>query len=245
MVVGGGGGLGGASARALAELGAFVTVADRNRAAGKHVVEEIKRAGGVAQFEQVDVADAESIAALFRAVDASLSPALDVLVNSSGVIHYRPLAELTLESLDQTIAVNVRGSYLLIAEAARRMMPRRHGAIVNLTSVSAFISPRTPAAGYAMSKAAIRQLTVAAAAELGPHGIRVNAVAPGTVRTDFVQGALDDPATVERIVSKLPLGRLGEPEDVVGAIVFLASTLAANITGHTLVVDGGRLTTAG
>ena len=125
------------------------------------------------------------------------------------------------------------------------MIPRRAGVIVTFASTSAFVASRVPEIAYDVTKGGIRQLTVSAAVEFAPYGIRVNAVAPGTILTDFNRSSLDTPDKVRVVADRLPLGRVGEVNDVVGAVTFLCSPAASYITGHTLVVDGGRLARAG
>jgi NAD(P)-dependent dehydrogenase (short-subunit alcohol dehydrogenase family) len=126
-------------------------------------------------------------------------------------------------------------------EAARVMIPKRRGKIVNFASTAGFVSSSTPEAAYDISKGGVRQLTVSVAAELAPHHINVNAVAPGTIMTELTMRVLDTPEKMNRAAAKIPMGRLGSPEDMVGPVLFLCSDEADYITGHTLVVDGGWL----
>jgi NAD(P)-dependent dehydrogenase (short-subunit alcohol dehydrogenase family) len=240
VITGGGGGIGGAAAIEMAALGAEVTVLDLQLDLAEGVVDRIRESGGTATPAQVDVSDPDAVVAAF----AGLGRPADILVNTAGVITYTTVLEQDIADLDRLLAINLRGTFLCLQEGAKQMVEQGSGAIVNLASVAAFVSARLPAAGYAMTKAGVKQLTVAAAAELAPLGVRVNAVAPATIETPFIKGTLDTPEQRRMTEERSPLGRIGQPADVVGAIVFLASPLAAFITGHTLVVDGGRLTRA-
>ena len=244
LVTGAGGGIGGAAAIALAKLGATVGVADLDPTRAQATVDTILSLGGEAYAAPVDVARSASVHEMFARVD-DLAPPLDLLVNAAGVIFYESLLEQSERGLDQILEVNLKGSFLCLQEAARRMVPRREGSIVNIASVASFVATRLPAVAYGMSKGGIRQLTVAAAIELAEHGIRVNAVAPGTIQTDFVKDSLDSEEGIRRAVAGVPLGRLGTIEDVANAIVFLASPQASFITGQVIVVDGGRIGRAG
>ena len=244
LITGAGGGIGGAAAIALARLGTTVGVADLSPDRAQSVVDTIQRAGGNAYAVEVDVSSAASVRAMFERVDRD-APPLDLLVNGAGVIFYESLLTQSEDGLEQILDVNLKGTYLCLQEAARRMVPRRTGSIVNIASTASFVASRLPAVAYAMSKGGIRQLTVAAAIELAADGVRVNAVAPGTIQTDFVKDSLSSPESIDRAIAGVPLGRLGTIEDVANAVVFLASAQASFITGHVLLVDGGRIGRAG
>ena len=125
------------------------------------------------------------------------------------------------------------------------MVEQHSGSIVTFASTSAFVASRIPEMAYDVTKGAIRQMTVSAAIELAPHGIRVNAVAPGTILTDFNRATLDTPEKIAVAADHIPMGRIGSPEDLVGAALYLCSDLSSYVSGHTLVVDGGRLGRAG
>jgi len=240
LVTGGGGGIGSATALALAEAGLTVHLVDHRRDGADQVAEEIRSRGGRATVHQVDIADEAAVQRLFASLDGGEE--CDLLINAAGAIVYAPLVELSVEDLHRMIEVNLIGTFLCLREAARRMQARGGGRIVNLASTASFVAPRLAATAYGMTKGGVRQLTTAAAAELGPHGIRVNAVAPGTTRTPFLQGSLDSPERQASAAASIPLGRVAEPEDVVGTILYLASTLSSYVTGQTILVDGGRTT---
>jgi NAD(P)-dependent dehydrogenase (short-subunit alcohol dehydrogenase family) len=245
LITGAGGGIGGAAAVALAKLGTTVGVADLDPDRAQAVVDTIHNHGGDAYAVVVDVADPASVHQMFARVDAGDVPPLDLLVNAAGVIFYEPLLTQSEQGLDQILNVNLKGSFVCLQEAARRMVPRREGSIINIASVASFVATRLPAVAYGMSKGGIRQLTIAAAIELAEHGVRVNAVAPGTIQTDFVKDSLNSEASIQRAIAGVPLGRLGTIDDVANAIVFLASAQASFITGQVVVVDGGRVGRAG
>jgi NAD(P)-dependent dehydrogenase (short-subunit alcohol dehydrogenase family) len=141
--------------------------------------------------------------------------------------------------------VNLKGTFFTVQEAARRMATRGTGSIVTFSSTSAFVASRIPEIAYDVTKGGIRQLTVSAAVELAPMGIRVNGVAPGTILTDFNRASLDTPQKIQAVADRLPLGRVGTPQDVVGAVLFLCSHLSDYMTGQLLAIDGGRLCRAG
>jgi NAD(P)-dependent dehydrogenase (short-subunit alcohol dehydrogenase family) len=245
LVTGGGGGIGGAVARGLAEAGAAVTVADIDGAAAAAVAAEISAAGGRAAGLAADVSRVEGVRALFAELDRAGGPPLGVVVNVAGVIRYASLLDQEERDFDDIVNVNLKGTFFCLQEAARRMVARGGGSVINMASTAAFVAGRVPAPAYAMSKAGIRQLTVSAAVELAPRGVRVNAVAPATVETTFTQHTLTTPAQLEAARARVPLGRIGQPADIVGAVLFLASDAASYITGQTIVIDGGILGRAG
>jgi NAD(P)-dependent dehydrogenase (short-subunit alcohol dehydrogenase family) len=225
IVTGGVSGIGAATARLLSERGAAVAVVDR--AEGADVV--------------ADVRDAASVDAAVAAAEDLLGGAADVVVASAGVYRIAPLFELAPQEWDDVLATNLRGVFLTGRAAARRMVERGiPGAVVNLASTAALVSDAAePTAHYNASKAGVVSLTRQMAAELAPHGIRVNCVCPGVIATPMLR-LMDDPAAGERYLREsVPLRRLGAPEEVAEAIAFLASDAAAYITGAALPIDGG------
>lgn len=233
LVTGSGRGIGRAIAVRLAEAGAIVTVADIDPSA-----EEVADAIG-GRFVQCDITDPDRLVA---AVDAAAGPAaLDICVNNAGIFPTTgPLQLVTDEFVHHMLDVNVRAQFSATREAASRM--ENGGSIINLASIAAFGGGANISA-YAASKAAVVALTRAAAKELGPAGIRVNAVAPGIIDTPGVQaqmeplraGGLD----IDRAIASNPVGIAGQPDHVARGVVFLASDLAAFVSGHVLVIDGG------
>ena len=231
LVTGGSRGIGAAISRELAAAGARVAVNYRSgREAAEKVAAEI---GGLAV--QADVSDPEEAQALVEQVEAELGE-LDILVNNAGVTRDTLIARMSDEDWDVVLETNLRGPFNTSRAVARRMLRRRSGVIVNLTSVVG-LHGNPGQANYASSKAGIIGLTKALARELGSRGVRVNAVAPGYVRTELTD-VLPEQAR-EAILTNTPLGRLGEPEDVAGAVRFLCSDEARFVTGEVLLVDGG------
>jgi len=232
--------MGRAVAVGLAAEGARVVVAEVDEAAARGAVQVITGAGGTAIAVMSDISQVDDVRALFkRTVDEFGT--VDILVNNAGIGIPKPLLEYTEADWDRQLGVNLKGMFFATQEAARVMIPKRRGKIVNFASTAAFVSSSTPETAYDISKGGVRQLTVSVAAELAPHHINVNAVAPGTIMTELTLRVLDTPEKMERAAAKIPMNRLGEPQDMVGPVLFLCSEEADYITGHTLVVDGGWL----
>jgi gluconate 5-dehydrogenase len=166
---------------------------------------------------------------------------LDILVNNAGIQHRRPVTEWTDEDFDRVIAVNLSSCFRLAREAARVMLPRRHGRIINTGSVAAILGRPTIHA-YVAAKAGLHGLTRSLAAELGRHGITVNAIAPGYFATELNTALLEDKAFTAWVEQRTPAGRWAKPDELGGSVVFLASDAAAYVNGHVLAVDGGLST---
>ena len=232
LVTGGANGIGRAIARALAERGDDVTVADVDLGAAEELAVEL---GGRAVA--LDVRDAAAVRDAVAGVDA-VTPLRTVVANA-GVALRKPLVEVEPEEYDRVMEINVRGVFFVVQAALRAMLPRRAGSVVAVSSTSGFTASTGPMAVYDASKAAVRLLTQAAAREAAQHGVRVNAVAPGTVETELTL-ALGTTAELEALGrERVPLGRLGRPEEIAAAVVFLSSEAASYVTGHVLCVDGG------
>jgi NAD(P)-dependent dehydrogenase (short-subunit alcohol dehydrogenase family) len=234
LVTGGASGIGLALARRFAESGDQVVLGDINDAAGTAAAETIDGAS----YRHLDVADEAQVEATVAALEADMG-AIDVLVNSAGLLQNRAAIEsFPLDEHDRIWAVNYRGSYLMCRACAPRMAARGAGAILNIASVNSFTPLPLPA--YTPTKAAIDSLTKVLAAEFGPAGVRVNAVAPGFTLTPAMQSRIDsgdrDPAGMEGLST---LGRLVKPEEVAEAGYFLCSEAASAITGVNLLVDAG------
>ena len=234
VVTGAARGNGAAIARRLAERGATVVLADLADSDVHQTTAALVADGYSAYAQPVDVSNEQSVETLAEV--ASGHGPIVAWVNNAGIIQRKDFIDLTLEDWDRMMAVNARGAFLGTRAAAKRMS--RGGTIVNLSSISAEVAlPVT--SHYGASKGAVALLTRHAALELGPQGIRVNAVAPGTILTPMTEGRLADPAQAEKSLSRIPLKRVGVPEDVAGPVAFLCSDEAAYITGATIFTDGG------
>ena len=231
LVTGGSRGIGAAISRGLAEAGARVAV---NYRGGQEAAESIAReVDGLAV--QADVSNPDEAKELVERVESELGD-IDALVNNAGVTRDTLIARMTDEDWDTVIDTNLRGTFNTARAVSRKMLRRRAGSIVNLSSVVG-LHGNSGQANYAASKAGIIGLTKALARELGSRGVRVNAIAPGYIATELTDVLNEEQRGL--ILQNTPLGRLGEPEDVAGAVRFLCSDEAAFITGEVLLVDGG------
>lgn len=245
FVTGAGSGIGRATAMRLAAEGAAVVVADIDVVGAERVTGEIGQAGGAALAVECDVTQRASVVAARDRAVADLGP-VTLLVNNAGIVTMESLDELTEDQWDRVLDVNLKGVWLVTQEIARSMATVGRGAVVNLSTVESEVvvsSQGTCQVHYNASKGGVRMLTKALAVELGRSGIRVNAVAPGPVATDFVslEGITSDEA-MEFMRSRLVVPRVGLPTDIAAAISFLLSSDASWITGVQLPVDGGWLT---
>lgn len=240
IITGAARGIGRACAERFAREGAKVVVADIDQARGQETAAAISEGGSETLFVACDVGDSVQVSGLITAsVDAF--GALDVLVNSAGILHNSDFLDVTEQDFDQVLRVNLKGPLLVGQAVARQLIDQgRGGAIVNLSSVGAVLAAPFQAA-YNVSKGGVAQLTRVMALSLAPHGIRVNAVGPGTIGTDMTNDLLEDAALRRQILSRTPLGRIGDPAEVAAVVVFLASEEASYITGQTVYCDGGRL----
>ncbi len=243
LVTGGGRGIGRHIAIGLAEAGAHVFVASRKLPNCEAVAQAIEDAGGKATAIAADVAQPEAVEALVDAVLAKTGR-IDVLVNNAGLAWGAPVLDYPLEAWDKVFSVNVRGLWVLSQRVARHMKEAGGGAMLNIASTSAFVGAvdeEQPAIAYNASKGAVVSLTTDLAVKLAPHGIRVNAIAPGPFATDMMGHLHEDPERLARFHAGIPLGRSGGEDDIKGAALFLVSDAAAYVTGQTLKVDGGML----
>ncbi|MFI5214050.1 MAG: 3-oxoacyl-[acyl-carrier-protein] reductase [Gemmatimonadales bacterium] len=234
MVTGSTRGIGRAIAHALAEAGAKVAVMGRGQEKAEQAAAEI---GHGAQGFACDVASEDSVNAAVAAIEKTLGP-VDVLVNNAGVTKDNVFLRLTDADWDTVLEANLKGAFRTIRAASRGMMKKRWGRIINISSVVGLIGNKGQA-NYAASKAGLLGLTRSIARELASRGITVNAVAPGFIESDMT--AVLTPEQREALAKQIPLERLGKPEDVAAAVLFLASETSAYITGQVLVVDGGMV----
>lgn len=244
LVTGSGRGIGRAIALRLADAGAAVAVSDMEAAAAESVAVEIRDGGGTALAVAADVSDEAGVKSMVRACIDELG-GLDVVVNNAGIFPPCPVLGMETAMFDRVIAVNLRGVFLCTREAAAAMVDQgRGGTIVNVTSIDALHPAMVGLAHYDASKHGVWGFTKNVALELAPHGIRVNAVAPGGVLTPGVEemgGGSSD--AVAAFSARIPEGRMGDPDDIARAVLFLASDLSTYVTGAQLVVDGGVLLT--
>jgi NAD(P)-dependent dehydrogenase (short-subunit alcohol dehydrogenase family) len=246
IITGAAQGIGAATARAFAEEGAKVVVSDINEVGGSALVKDIAAAGGTALFCRADVGDPDDAKRLVQYALGHFGR-LDVLVNNAGIIHGAEFVDLAVEDFDRVLRVNLRGAFLCGQAAARQMLAQNpnasgvRGVIINMSSVNAVlaIANQVP---YTVSKGALNQLTKVMALALAPKAVRVVGIGPGSIATEMLKNAvMTNEAARNRILSRTPLGRLGEPEEVARVAVFLASDDASYLTGTTVYPDGGRL----
>lgn len=237
VVTGAGKGIGRGVAHGFARAGAVVALCGRTRSAIDGVAEEITAAGGRAFAVPADVSSARDVTALVDAI-MDREGRLDVLVNNAGVYLTAPVVEMAENDWDLTMAIDLKGVFLCSQAAARRMVPRRSGRIVNITSIAQLRGGTPGHAHYGAAKAGVGALTKTLAKELGPLGITVNCVAPGLIE-DTEMGRASRTLMGDAYLATIPLGCLGTVRDVVEAVLFLASERARYITGETLNVNGG------
>jgi 3-oxoacyl-[acyl-carrier protein] reductase len=242
LITGAGIGIGRATAIAFARGGDHVVVTDVLESEGRTVAAEIERTGGSAEFHTLDVTATTGVDAVVAAVEAKRG-AIDVVIANAGIAHRVPLAELTDELWDHTLDVDLKGILRVIRRAAPAMRRRRRGAVVALSSIMGIAYGWDEHVHYSAAKSGVVGLVRGLAVELARDGVRVNAVAPGYIRTAQAlseQHSLGEAGLVAA-ASFIPMGRVGAPEDIADVIVFLASDAARYITGQCIAVDGGLL----
>ncbi len=242
LVTGASRGLGQHFARALARAGADLVLTSRNKADVVAFAEEIDAMGRKAVPLALDVRDRDSIEAMGAAAEEAF-PQIHILVNNAGCNVRKPALNVTWEDWNLILDTNLRGTFFVAQRLAKRMIANGYGRIINIGSVTSVFG-YAGLAPYGASRGGVRQLTMSLADDWGRHGVTVNCLAPGWFKTDQNKALYDDPAWVEYLVDRIPVRRPGAPDDLDGAIVFLASEASRYITGQTLLVDGGISTGA-
>jgi 2-deoxy-D-gluconate 3-dehydrogenase len=237
VVTGGAKGIGEAYSTGLVKEGASVVIADIDQEAGDRIVQGIKRSGGKAVFVQTDVSlqkDAEKMVA--EAVKTYKR--IDILVNNAGILFIAPVEETTEEMWDKLLAVNVKGLFFCSQAAAKEMRKQRSGKIINISSIAA-IGGQASLCAYSSTKGAVLTMTKVFALELVDSNIQVNAILPGTTDTGMAAEASKDPEWKRQVTESIPMKRLGRTTDLLGAVLYFASSDSDYCTGQTLIVDGG------
>jgi NAD(P)-dependent dehydrogenase (short-subunit alcohol dehydrogenase family) len=244
IVTGAARGIGKAIAERFVKEGASVVLSDIAEEAGRATTAELATIGKAA-FVTADVGDAASVAGLVEGARKAFTGDIDILVNNAGIVHTAEFLDLAEADFDKVLRVNLKGSFLVGQAVARRMVEqvkagKTPGAIVNMSSVNARLAivNQIP---YCVSKGGVGQLTNVMALGLSEHGIRVNAIGPGSIATEMLASVNTDRTARHRLFSRTPLRRLGEPDEIAKVAVFLASDASSYITGQTIYADGGRL----
>lgn len=244
IVTGAARGIGRAIAEAYVAQGASVVVSDVDEEAGQATAKEIAKHGRCV-FVACDVGDRLQVKNLMAAAASAFTGDIDILVNNAGIIHGADFLDLSEADFDRVLRVNLKGAFLCGQQAAKRMVAqaaagKKPGVIINMSSVNAelAIPNQTP---YVVSKGGLKQLTNVMALSLAPHGIRVNAIGPGSIATEMLLKVAADKAAKQRLLSRTPLGRFGTPAEIAQVAVFLASDMSSYMTGQTIYPDGGRL----
>lgn len=251
IITGGANGIGAACARRFAEEGVRVVIADMDEEAGQALAADLGAAKERALYVNCNVADKLSVANLM-AETLSAFGQVDVLINNAGILATGDILDLEIADFDRVMGVNLRGSFLVARAVAKQITAqieeddtraddaRRRYAIINMSSINAVVSIANQLA-YSASKGAINQMTKAMALSLAPYGVRVNAIGPGSVNTDILKAVADDRAAMNKILSRTPLARIADPDEIASIAWFLASKEASYITGTCIYADGGRL----
>jgi len=240
LITGGRQGMGKSHALLLAKSGAKVVVSDISQEDCEKVVKEIEKSGGEAIAIKCDVSKKTEVDDMVKKTIAKWGK-IDILVNNAGICQFKPFLELTEEEWDKTLNINLKGYFLCAQAAAKEMVKQKSGVIVNIASIAmGQVGIGIPyIVHYCASKGGIVAMAEALAAELAPFNIRVNTIAPGGIDTPMAAAAKTDPETLEKSLSRIPMHRFGQPQEVSNAVLFLASDESSYITGATLVVDGG------
>ncbi|GBG10903.1 hypothetical protein B1748_34825 [Paenibacillus sp. MY03] len=238
LVTGGSSGIGQAIAYRFAREGARVTVSGNERKALDETVQSIFDFGGKAIAVLADVRSKADVERMAAEAVAAFGP-IDTLVNSAGVCKPAPFLDIEEADWDLHIDVNLKGTFLCAQAVAREMIKQGKGSIIHISSVNG-LAAEGDQVHYNASKAGINSLTMSMALELAPHGIRVNGICPGFIHTRLTQPLIDIPQAIEPYLKTIPLGRIGNPEEIAAAALYLASDDSSYMTGHSMVVDGGQ-----
>jgi NAD(P)-dependent dehydrogenase (short-subunit alcohol dehydrogenase family) len=241
LITGGGGAVGASTARAYARAGAAVVLGDKTPAPARRIADAIRDAGGRALAVPMDVTDEDSVEAAVGAAEQAYGK-VDILVNNAGINIRKPPEQLTLADWTSVIEVNLTGYFLCARAVGKGMIARGSGRIINVASIMGYRgSPISPNLAYCTSKGGVVNFTRTLAGEWAPHGIRVNGIAPTYLRTPLTERLLADPEVSGKIAARMPMAKVGVPEDLDGAMLFLASAASSLITGHIVAVDAGWL----
>lgn len=238
LITGSSRGLGLAYAKGFLEAGAVVVLNGTNPETLKEVVDELKAKGYPAHGYAFDVSDPAEVKENIDAIEKEVGP-IEILINNAGIHRRHLLLEMPVEDWNKVINTNLTSTFLVATEVARRMAQRgKGGKIINITSLNTEMA-RPNIGNYCASKGGLKMLTKSMATEWGKYGINVNALGPGYIKTDLTKPLVEDPSFNSWVCSEVPLGRWGDPEDLVGAAIFLASKASDYVTGFSLYVDGG------
>ncbi len=239
MITGGGSGIGRRVAEAFAEYGAKSIIADIDQKAAERVASEINAKGGKAIAHRVDVTQPGEVQGMVNVALDSFGR-IDVLFNNAGISIRGPAESFSLEDWNQVIAANLTGMFICAQTVGKVMIKQKGGKIINTASVSAQLGHPGNVA-YAAAKHGVVGMTRVMAVEWATYGVSVNCIGPGVIETPLTLKALEDPKKYQELVSKVPMGRLGKPEDLIGAVIFLASQASNYVTGQTIYIEGGRM----
>ncbi len=239
LVTGSSRGLGRAIAEGFAKAGARLIINGTDAARAEAAAGEFRAAGHQALASAFDVTDEPAIVQAFERFDAD-GVAVDILVNNAGIQHRKPLVEFTTAEWRKVIETNLTSAFVIGREAGKRMIPRKRGKIINIGSLGSELA-RPTIAPYTTAKGGIRNLTRAMAVEWAQHGIQANAIGPGYMLTDMNQALVNNPDFQSWLMSRVPAKRWGNPDELVGAAIFLASDASTYVNGQTIYVDGGML----
>lgn len=228
----------------LAKAEAKVVVSDISLPDGQKVVDEIKQSGGEAIAVKCDVTKRKEVDEMVKKTIETFGR-VDILVNNAGILQFKPFLEISEEDWDRTLAVNLKGYFLCAQACAKEMVKQKSGVIINISSIAmGGVGVGFPnIAHYSASKGGIIAMTETLALELAPYNIRVNAVAPGAIDTPMVESTKNDPKAMEGTLARIPMHRMGRPEEVSNLVLFLASDKSSYMTGSTVIIDGGWLAT--